>query len=123
MVLSFLLAMLANVATAAVDYDVVVYGSSPAGIAAATAAGTLGMKVCSWRRIHRLPPSHHIFKFLYSFDSSDLRARPLHKQVALYEPLKMIGGMGAAGNLALNDGGMAAERTGLAYNFSMRNAQ
>ena len=43
--------------------------------------------------------------------------------MALYEPLKMIGGMGAAGNLALNDGGMAAERTGLARNFSMRNAK
>ena len=27
------------------DYDVVVYGSTPAGIAAATAAGHLGMKV------------------------------------------------------------------------------
>jgi NADPH-dependent 2,4-dienoyl-CoA reductase/sulfur reductase-like enzyme len=59
-------------------HDVVVYGSSPAGIAAAVAASTLGMSV------------------------------------ALYEPLPMIGGMGAAGNLALNDGGMAAERTGLA---------
>ena len=33
----------------------------------------------------------------------------------------MIGGMGAAGNLALNDGGMAAERTGLAANFSLIN--
>ena len=52
------------VAAAAVDYDVVVYGSTPAGIAAATAAGHLGMRV------------------------------------AIYEPLKMIGGMGAAGNLA-----------------------
>ena len=41
-------------------YDVVVYGSSPAGIAAAVAAGTLGLSV------------------------------------ALYEPLPMIGGMGAA---------------------------
>jgi 2-polyprenyl-6-methoxyphenol hydroxylase-like FAD-dependent oxidoreductase len=51
------------------SFDVVVYGSSPAGIAAAVAAGRLGMKV------------------------------------ALLEPLKMIGGMGAAGNLALNDGG------------------
>ena len=27
------------------DYDVVVYGSTPAGVAAATAAGHLGMKV------------------------------------------------------------------------------
>ena len=69
----------------AVEYDVVVYSSSPAGIAAAVAAGHLGMKV------------------------------------ALFEPLKMIGGMGAAGNLALNDGGMAAERTGLALNFTLRN--
>ena len=38
------------------EYDVVVYGSTPAGIAAATAAGQLGMRV------------------------------------ALFEPLKMIGG-------------------------------
>eukprot|EP00041_Stephanoeca_diplocostata_P023361 m.572586 g.572586 ORF g.572586 m.572586 type:complete len:284 (+) comp22271_c1_seq2:44-895(+) len=72
---------------AAVDFDVVVYGSTPAGIAAATAAGHLGMKV------------------------------------ALYEPLKMIGGMGAAGNLALNDGGNGAEHTGLAFNFTTLNAQ
>jgi hypothetical protein len=34
----------AAAAAAAVDYDVVVYGSSPAGIAAATAAGALGLK-------------------------------------------------------------------------------
>lgn len=68
-----------------VVYDVVVYCSSPAGIAAAVAAGLLGMRV------------------------------------ALYEPLKMIGGMGAAGNLALNDGGVEAERTGLARNFSLLN--
>ena len=53
----------------ALQFDVVVYGSSPAGVAAAVAAGRLGMRV------------------------------------ALYEPLPMIGGMGAAGNLALNDGG------------------
>ena len=66
-------------------HDVVVYGSSPAGIAAAVAASTLGLSV------------------------------------ALYEPLPMIGGMGAAGNLALNDGGTAAERTGLALNFSLLN--
>lgn len=72
-------------APAAVDYDVVVYGSSPAGIAAAVAAGQLGLRV------------------------------------ALYEPLKMIGGMGAAGNLALNDGGVGAERTGLARVFSLLN--
>lgn len=32
-------------AMAAVDFDVVVYGSTPAGIAAASAAGQLGMKV------------------------------------------------------------------------------
>jgi hypothetical protein len=69
------------------DFDVVVYGSSPAGIAAATAAGVLGLKV------------------------------------ALYEPLPMIGGMGAAGNLALNDGGNNAEHTGLALNFTRANAQ
>lgn len=68
-------------------FDVVVYGSTPAGIAAAVAAGHLGMRV------------------------------------ALFEPLPMIGGMGAAGNLALNDGGMAAERTGLAYNFSLLNGE
>ena len=47
---------------------------SPAGVAAATAAARLGLRV------------------------------------ALYEPLPMIGGMGAAGNLALNDGGQEAER-------------
>ena len=67
-------------------WDVVVYGSSPAGIAAATAAGHLGLKV------------------------------------AVYEPLKMIGGMGAAGFLALHDGGMNAI-TGLAYNFTLLNGQ
>ena len=59
-------------ARAAVDYDVLVYGSSPAGIAAATAAGHLGMRV------------------------------------GVFEPLPMLGGMGAAGNLALNDGGVGA---------------
>ena len=72
---------------AAVDYDVVVYGSTPAGIAAATAAGQLGMSV------------------------------------AIYEPLPMIGGMGAAGNLALNDGGQQAEKTGLALNFTLLNGR
>ena len=55
--------------SAAVDFDVVVYGSSPAGIGAATAAGQLGMNV------------------------------------ALFEPLGMIGGMGAAGALGLHDEG------------------
>lgn len=74
-------------ATQSVDFDVVVYGSSPAGISAAVAAGSLGMRV------------------------------------ALYEPLKMIGGMGAAGNLALNDGGQQAERTGLAKNFTLLNGK
>ena len=69
------------------DYDLIVYGSSPAGIAAAVAAGQLGLSV------------------------------------ALYEPLPMIGGMGAAGNLALNDGGMNAERTGLAKKFSLINGK
>lgn len=67
--------------------DVLVYGSSPAGIAAATAAGQLGM------------------------------------HVILIEPLPMIGGMGAAGNLALNDGGMKAERTGLAKVFTLLNGK
>ena len=69
------------------SYDVVVYGSSPAGIAAATVAGLQGLRV------------------------------------GLFEPLRMIGGMGAAGNLGLNDGGMQAERTGLARNFSLRNGE
>ncbi len=67
-----LVAPAAVLAATAPSYDVAVYGSSPAGIAAATAAGQLGMRV------------------------------------AVYEPLKMIGGMGAAGNLALNDGGLGA---------------
>ena len=42
-----MLATIAAFATLArgVDFDVVVYGSTPAGIAAATAAGHLGMKV------------------------------------------------------------------------------
>lgn len=62
-----------------------IYGASPAGIAAATAAGHLGM------------------------------------DVILIEPLTMIGGMGAAGNLALNDGGMKAERTGFAKYFALLN--
>jgi len=35
----------------------------------------------------------------------------------------MIGGMGAAGNLALNDGGNFAEHTGLAANFTEMNAR
>jgi hypothetical protein len=74
-------------AATAATFDVVVYGSSPAGVAAATAAGRLGLSV------------------------------------ALYEPLRMIGGMGAAGNLALNDGGVAAERTGLAREFSLLNGK
>ena len=80
-----ILGILAAASPAAYNYDVVVYGSSPAGVAAATAAGRLGLKV------------------------------------ALYEPLPMIGGMGAAGNLALNDGGQSAERTGLAREFALRN--
>jgi hypothetical protein len=54
---------------AAVDFDVLVYGSTPAGIGAATAAGQLGMKV------------------------------------GVFEPLGMIGGMGAAGALGLHDEG------------------
>jgi ribulose 1,5-bisphosphate synthetase/thiazole synthase len=81
---SFLAAVSSSsAATAATDYDVVVYGSTPAGIAAATAAARLGMRV------------------------------------ALYEPLPMIGGMGAAGNLALHDGGAGS---GLALEFCMLNA-
>lgn len=73
---------------AGLHYDVLVYGSTPAGIAAATAAGRLGMSV------------------------------------AVYEPLKMIGGMGAAGNLALHDGNSGTPKlTGLALNFSMLNAE
>jgi hypothetical protein len=60
------------------------YGSTPAGIAAATAAGQLGMSV------------------------------------AVYEPLTMIGGMGAAGALALHDGG---GETGLATVFMMLNGE
>ena len=79
--------LISSLFVSTVDYDVVVYGSSPAGIAAAVAAGTLGMRV------------------------------------ALFEPLKMIGGMGAAGNLALNDGGLNAERTGLALNFTLLNGK
>jgi ribulose 1,5-bisphosphate synthetase/thiazole synthase len=83
------IAVVSILCTAAVDYDydVIVYGSTPAGIAAATAAGQLGMSV------------------------------------ALYEPLKMIGGMGAAGNLGLHDGGPSAPRTGLALNYTMLNAE
>eukprot|EP00756_Hemistasia_phaeocysticola_P046421 Hpha_TRINITY_DN20201_c0_g1::TRINITY_DN20201_c0_g1_i1::g.168252::m.168252 len=71
------------------DYDVVVYGSSPAGIGAATAAGRLGLRV------------------------------------AVFEPLKMIGGMGAAGNLALHDGNEELNKrlTGIAWEFSMLNAE
>ena len=68
------------------DFDVVVYGSTPAGIAAATAAGHLGM------------------------------------HVGVFEPLPMIGGMGAAGNLALHDGAPRTKLSGLARNFSLLNA-
>ena len=84
---AFSAALAAPPAAAAYEYDVVVFGSTPAGVAAATAASTLGLRV------------------------------------ALFEPLAMIGGMGAAGNLALNDGGQAAERTGLARTFAQLNAQ
>lgn len=69
------------------DYDVVVYGATPAGCAAATAAGRLGMRV------------------------------------AVFEPLPMIGGMGAAGNLALHDGATRTPLTGLALDFAMYNAR
>ncbi len=68
-----------------VDFDVVVYGSTPGGIAAATAAGRLGMSV------------------------------------GLYEPLPMIGGMGAAGALGLHDGAGIGE--GLALEWQMLNAK
>ena len=81
--LSNTIATTTNAAT--YDYDVCVYGSSPAGIAAAVSAASLNLSV------------------------------------ALFEPLRMIGGMGAAGNLALNDGGVQAERTGLARRFSLLN--
>ena len=59
----------AAAAASQTDFDVVVYGASCAGVAAAVAAGQLGMKV------------------------------------GLFEPLPMIGGMCAAGNLALHDSG------------------
>ena len=71
-------------AAVAPAWDVVVYGSSPAGVAAAAAAGTLGLRV------------------------------------ALYEPLPMIGGMGAAGLLVLHDGGFNAI-SGLALKFAQLN--
>ena len=76
----------ATAVASTVDFDVMVYGSSPAGISAAVVAARQGMKV------------------------------------GLFEPLKMIGGMGAAGNLALNDGGTHAEKTGLALDFVQRAA-
>ena len=66
------------------DYDLIVYGSTPAGIAAAVAAAELNISV------------------------------------GLYEPLPMIGGMGAAGNLALHDGGAG---TGLSLKFAELNAE
>lgn len=65
----------------------VVYGSTPAGIAASVAASRLGLSV------------------------------------ALFEPLPMIGGMGAAGNLGLNDGGQGAERTSLAAEWAILNGR
>ena len=55
---AMLVTVIAGARVADNQWDVVVYGSTPSGIAAATAAGRLGLKV------------------------------------ALYEPLKMIGGMG-----------------------------
>lgn len=79
--------LLVSAAAAAPAYDVVVYGSTPAGIAAATAAGRLGMSV------------------------------------AIFEPLPMIGGMGAAGNLALHDGSSKTPLSGLALEFAMLNAE
>jgi heterodisulfide reductase subunit A-like polyferredoxin len=64
-------AVIHNSGPGAPEFDVVVYGASCAGVAAAVAAGQLGMTV------------------------------------GLYEPLPMIGGMCAAGNLALHDSGPA----------------
>ena len=49
-----LLAVLATFTSGDVDYDVVVYGSSPAGIAAATAAGQLGMSVAVYEPLHMI---------------------------------------------------------------------
>jgi hypothetical protein len=69
---------------AAPDWDVVVYGSSAAGIGAATAAGQLGMRA------------------------------------VVYEPYKMIGGMGAAGNLNVAGKGLA---TGLVRDLQLLNGQ
>ena len=66
------------------QFDVVVYGASCAGVAAAVAAGQLGMKV------------------------------------GLFEPLPMIGGMCAAGNLALHDSGPAG---GLGEVYAKLNAE
>ena len=43
--------LLALTAAAETDFDVVVYGSSPAGIAAATAAGKLGMRVALYGKV------------------------------------------------------------------------
>ena len=68
----------------AAQFDVVVYGASCAGVAAAVAAGQLGMKV------------------------------------GLFEPLPMIGGMCAAGNLALHDSGPAG---GLGEVYAKLNAE
>ena len=88
--LAQLLLVLPLCTVAAVDFDVVVYGSTPAGIAAAVAAGQLGM------------------------------------HVALFEPLGMIGGMGAAGALGLHDeGGIHGLRGGggLATVWQMLNGE
>lgn len=83
--LHFLLLSLSHATNAnSFDFDVIVYGSTPAGIAAATAAGQLNCKV------------------------------------GLYEPLEMIGGMGAAGALGLHDGAGIGE--GLALVWQKLNA-
>lgn len=54
MMATALLAVLATFTSGDVDYDVVVYGSSPAGIAAATAAGQLGMSVAVYEPLHMI---------------------------------------------------------------------
>ena len=50
-------------------------------------------------------------------------AARLGMRVAVFEPLPMIGGMGAAGNLALHDGATRTPLTGLGLDFAMYNAR
>ena len=54
MMLSGLVTLLLPVAVRASHFDVVVYGSSPAGVAAAVAAGHLGMKVALYEPLSML---------------------------------------------------------------------